>query len=170
MSIPFDRREVKAATMEEITFLTQEVAKKVLGTIVLSTPVGLPTSWKSPPPKGYQPGHARASWQTLLNRDPSTDLPLGVVDPGGARTIARGIRIIRRARFGVNIIIASLAPYMDALNMGHSRQAGANFVEKAAVRGTNSIPSDRKTMPASKKVKPRRGAGTVGGGSGGRRR
>ena len=158
MPIPYDPREIKAATMEEITLLTHEIASKVLGTIVLSTPVGLPSSWLSPPPKGYQPGHARASWQTLLNRDPSADLPLSVIDPGGAKTIAKGIRIIRRSKFGVNIIIASLAPYMDALNRGHSRQAGALFVEKAAARGAASVPSDRKTMPQSKKVRPRRSA------------
>jgi hypothetical protein len=120
----------------------------------------MPSSWKSAPPAGYLPGHARASWQTLLNRDPSADLPLTVIDPGGAQTIARGIRIIRRSKFGVNIIIASLAAYMDALNKGHSRQAGANFVDKAAAVGAASVASDTKTMPASTKVRPRRGAGT----------
>lgn len=155
MAINYDPREVRAATEEELTLLQHEIASKVLGTIVLSTPVGLPTSWKSPPPKGYQPGHARASWQTLLNRAPDRDLPLGVVDPGGVKTIARGIRIIRRSKFGVQIIIGSAAPYMDALNTGHSRQAGANFVEKAAAIGANNVRSDSKTMPASKKVRPR---------------
>lgn len=160
MPIEFDPREVRAATLEELTLLQHEIASKVLGVLVLSTPVGMPSSWKSSPPKGYQPGHARASWQTLLARDPTRDLPLGVVDPGGASTIAKGIRIIRRSKFGVNIIIGSLAPYMDALNKGHSRQAGANFVEKAAAIGAASVSNDTKTMPASKKVKPRRGSGT----------
>ena len=153
MAIPFDRREVVAATIEEITAFTIEVASKVLGTVVLSTPVGLPTSWKSPPPKGYQPGHARGSWQTTLNRAISSDNL--VIDPGGASTISRGLRIIRRAKFDSNIIIASAAPYMEALDRGHSRQAGANFIAKAANRGANSARNDTKTMPQSKKVRPR---------------
>lgn len=154
MAIPFDPRETVAATIEEITAFTHEVASKVLGTVVLSTPVGLPTSWKSPPPKDYQPGHARASWQTTLNRAITSDN--ANIDPGGASTISKGLRIIRRAKFNTNIIIASAASYMGALDRGHSRQAGANFIEKAANRGARSARNDTKTMPQSKKVRPRR--------------
>lgn len=151
--IKFSAKETAAAMREEVVDIQRNLASKVLGTVVLSTPVGLPTSWASPPPKGYKPGHARASWQTTLKNTPTRDNLS--IDPGGAATISRGIRVIRRSKFGVDIIFASLAPYMGALNTGWSRQAGANFIEKATRRGVKSTPSGSKLLPASKKVRPR---------------
>lgn len=159
MPIRFDKKEVRAATEEEITKITHDIASRVLGTVVLSTPVGAPGTWSSPPPRGYTPGHARGGWQTTVRTPAGSDNL--IKDPGGAATIARGIRKLRRAKFGVNIFITSAVPYMGALNRGHSRQAGANFIEKAALRGANAVPSDRRTMPASKRVRPRPGSGII---------
>lgn len=154
MAIPFDPRETIAATNEELTRFQHEVASKVLGTVVLSTPVGMPGTWLSVPAKNYRPGHARGSWQTTLNREARADNAL--FDRGGAATIGRGIRIIRRSKLGVNIVIASLAPYMERLDQGWSRQAGANFIENAARRGADSVTNDTRTMPRSRRVRPRR--------------
>jgi hypothetical protein len=149
--IKFSARETASAMREEVVAITQSLTSKVLGTVVLSTPVGLPTSWQSPPPKGYQPGAARASWRVTLKVTPSTDTQF--VDPGGAATISKGIRKIRRIKFGDEVTISSLKPYMGRLDQGWSRQAPANFIEKAARRGVKSTPSGAKLLPASKKVR-----------------
>lgn len=153
MSIPFDPKEVIAAVGEDVERIVHDVASKVLGTVVLSTPVGAPGTWLSPPPPDYRPGHARGSWQTTLKDTVKQDNR--AIDPGGARTIADGVRIIRRAKFGQNIFITSAAPYMPRLNQGWSRQAGANFVERAARRGATEGANETRTLPRSVRVRPR---------------
>jgi hypothetical protein len=117
---PFNKKETFAATMKEVNTVKREIAKKVIAVVVLSTPVGMPGTWQSPPPKGYTPGHARFSWQTSLDR------PITFVK-------------IKTSRLFQNIWFSNNAPYIGRLDQGWSRQAPANFVEKAILTGVRSL-------------------------------
>ena len=61
------------------------------------------------------------------------------VDPGGTRTISEGFGKIVRSRLFQNIWFSTNAPYIGALDQGHSRQAPANVLEKAMRTGVSSL-------------------------------
>jgi len=142
---PFNKKETFAQTMKEVNAVKREIAKKVLATVVLSTPVGMPSTWLSPPPKGYAPGHARFSWRTSLGNPVTFEVPGR--DPGGTRTIAAGFVKIKTARFSQNIWFSNNAPYIGRLDQGWSRQAPAGFVEKAIRAGINSLADTTLEVP-----------------------
>ena len=134
---PFDAKETFTQTMREVNAVKQEIARKVLSVVVLSTPVGMPSLWQSPPPPGYTPGHARFSWRTSLNNPITVEVP--GFDPGGTATIAAGFAKIKPSRFFENIWFSNNAPYIGRLDQGWSRQAPANFVNKAIQTGVTSL-------------------------------
>lgn len=142
---PFNKKETFAATMKEVNLVKREIAKKVLAVVVLSTPVGMPGTWQSPPPKGYAPGHARFSWRTSLGNPITVEVPGR--DPGGTRTIADGFGKIKTSRFLQNIWFSNNAPYIGRLDQGWSRQAPANFVEKAIMTGIRSLADTTLEVP-----------------------
>ncbi len=142
---PFNKKETLTATLKEINLVKREIAKKVIAVVVLSTPVGMPGTWQSPPPKGYAPGHARFSWRTSLDRPITFEAP--GVDPGGTATIAAGFIKIKTSRLFQNIWFSNNAPYIGRLDQGWSRQAPANFVEKAILSGVNSLSDTTLEVP-----------------------
>lgn len=142
---PFNKKETFASTMKEFNIVKREIAKKVLAVVVLATPVGMPGTWQSPPPKGYEPGHARFAWQTSLDSPEVIDVP--GVDPGGTRTIAAGFIKIKTSRAFQNIWFSNNAPYIGRLDQGWSRQAPANFVEKAILTGVRSLADTTLEVP-----------------------
>jgi hypothetical protein len=107
----------------------REVAAAVLAAVVMSTPVGQPTIWKHPPPKGYVGGRARANWMVGLGAAPD-----GADAPVSRNAIADGQAIIDGATAG-DIHITNNVPYIVPLNEGHSAQAPVGFVETAIQNG-----------------------------------
>lgn len=142
---PFNKKETFASTMKEFNIVKREIAKKVLAVVVLSTPVGMPGTWQSPPPKGYSPGHARFSWRTSLDNPITLEVP--GLDPGGTATIAAGFLKIKTSRPFQNIWFSNNAPYIGRLDQGWSRQAPANFVEKAMKTGITSLADTTLEVP-----------------------
>lgn len=55
---------------------TRAIVARLFNQIILYTPVGDPTYWKSPPPPGYVGGFARANWHVTINV-PGYGLTLG---------------------------------------------------------------------------------------------
>ncbi len=131
--------------MRDVNIIKQAVAKSVLSVVVLSTPVGMPETWLSPPPPGYQPGHARFSWRTNLNTALGTDMP--GIDPGGAATIAHGIGVIRRSKFRDTIYLTNAAPYIVRLDEGWSRQQRAGFVDRSIRGGLAALNQTTQEIP-----------------------
>lgn len=110
--------------------LQRKVTLLAADRLILASPVGNPTLWKSKAPPGYVGGRFRGNWQV------AQDVPAsGVIeqpDPSGAVAQARnGAAIAALAPFSVSVIVNN-APYGDALNAGHSTQAPAGWVDQIA--------------------------------------
>ncbi len=135
----FNVREIMGEIEKAVDDIQERTAQKILGTIVLSTPIGMPALWQSPPPPGYTPGNARGNWKVSINT-PVTGHDQGV-DPSGATTIAKGVGVIRSWNgFRDKLFISNNAPHIVPLDQGiASRQVGANFVENAVVTGIASL-------------------------------
>lgn len=133
MARDFNVREIMRQLDKQITLDNRALGRAIIGPLVLFTPVGMPGTWKSPPPPGYQPGHARFSWKTSIGTGQSGDT--AGIDPGGAATIARGLSVINRAKFTDRIVFQNNAKYIGALEENHSPQTGGAGIVERAVRG-----------------------------------
>ncbi len=147
MAKTFNVREIMGQVEKAVDKIQEKTAVKILGTIVLTTPIGMPALWKSPPPPSYRPGNARANWKVSVN-SPVTDHSREV-DPSGAPTIANGEAVIRGWNgFKDKLFISNNAPHIVPLDEGvASKQVGANFVEGAVVRGVQSLAGDTLELP-----------------------
>lgn len=116
------------------------IGLRALSAVVLATPVGNPTLWQRPEsaPPGYVGGHARRNWNVTAGTPKDDEIP--GEDSAGAATIAEGSVHVRAwgaelARTLSNLarplFIQNAVPYMGRLNVGHSTQAPAGFIEKA---------------------------------------
>lgn len=99
----------------------------LLNSVVMRTPVGNPSLWKSKPPKGYVGGRLRANWNVSLDApDESTS---DAIDKTGAPTIARGGRAMSEADGKRDIWMVNALPYAIPIEYGHSHmQAPAGMV------------------------------------------
>jgi hypothetical protein len=100
----------------------RKVSTDLLTKIVLRTPVGNPSLWKSKPPAGYVGGRLRANW-AVTYQNPSSVTTLET-DRSGAATIAKGAGTIRRAtqtgEGDYPIYILNNLPYAIPVEYGHS--------------------------------------------------
>ena len=110
---------------------TDLVVRKVLldlGTsLVMKSPVGDATLWKSAPPAGYAGGHFRGNWQHGFGSAPSGELP--DIDPSGSASMSRiesGVASSLAA--GIHYLANNL-PYAQRLEDGWSSQAPAGMME-----------------------------------------
>lgn len=88
--------------------------------LVFSSPVGNPTLWESPPPKGYVGGRFRANWQ--MGHDAMPDGVIDAIDPSGAATVGRLQASALMAKAGGVTYIVNNLPYARRLEFGHSTQ------------------------------------------------
>jgi hypothetical protein len=117
----------KAKSAPEI--VVRKVSMDLFTRIVMRTPVGNPTLWKSSPPAGYVGGRARASWRIGINQ---FEWVMDVrFDENGAATIAYAHVELARWKPDDTIYIGSRLPYIRPLEYGHSRQAPAGMVRLA---------------------------------------
>jgi hypothetical protein len=95
--------------------------------VVMRTPVGNPTLWAGPAPKGYVGGRLRANWIVSLGRpDASTT---AAIDKTGDATKAKGITVITHADGEQDIWMTNNLPYALPIEYGHSGvQAPAGMV------------------------------------------
>lgn len=106
------------------------VVRKVvldLGTrVVMRSPVGNPSLWKHPAPKGYVGGHFRANWQYGLDSAPGNTLP--GTDKTGSKAVARFREGPPQKSYGHVHYIVNNLPYASRLETGWSKQAPAGMV------------------------------------------
>jgi hypothetical protein len=118
-----------------VTLLTQQVAKSVLGTVTRATPVDT--------------GQAVSNWQVKINAAATDVIP--AFYPGELRsTASANISAASQAGYAVvsmyngtgkNIHITNNVPYIGELNDGSSRQAPASFVQLSIVSAISEIRS-----------------------------
>ena len=95
--------------------------------LVERSPVGDPTRWKSPPPKGYVGGRFRGNWQFNIGAAASEET--GRIDPSGTVTIETNIgEVPTTGLFGRVYYYSNNVPYARALEDGHSGQAQPGFI------------------------------------------
>jgi len=102
---------------KKFKLLLQKVGGEVLRGVVLKTPVDT--------------GRARGNWQVSVTSPPSTEL--NAVDRSGGGTIAEGLSKMSEQRGGNAIWIVNNLPYIEALESGHSRQAGPGVMVAATI-------------------------------------
>ena len=128
MAIPFDRNEINRAIRGSIVEEVREIGAGFARQIVFRTPVGMPETWKNPPPPGYKPGHARKNWRASIGRKLNDEVP--GVDPGGGSTTAELFNVVRSYNNPRQaLMFQNGVPYIRRLNAGWSRQAAPGFVE-----------------------------------------
>jgi hypothetical protein len=125
--------EYAKRTGAKLDTLVREVVIELGTRIVMRTPVGDATLWKSPPPPGYVGGRARANWQYGFGAAPDGDLP--DIDPSGRASINR-IKPTQVA--GVHFIANNLS-YAQRLEDGWSTQAPAGMISLTAVEFTGVV-------------------------------
>lgn len=107
--------------------VVRKVSIDLLSAIVLRTPVGNPSLWKSKPPAGYVGGRLRANWSVSVgvsNFAVSTR-----IDKSGQPTIDRGSAVILSSDVQRGVYIMNSLPYVREVEYeGHSKQAPAGMV------------------------------------------
>lgn len=78
-------------------------------------------------------GYARGNWQAALNV-PIVDAR-AFLDPTGSASVAQIAAVSGQFRLGDTIFITNTAPYIGALNDGHSPQADPGYIEDAVIDG-----------------------------------
>lgn len=99
-----------------------------LGTaVVMRSPVGDPSGWSSPAPKGYTGGRFRANWQ--YSEGTRLQGTLAEFDPSGQKAIAKIFaRVGLLDAAGKIHYLTNNLPYGPALERGWSKQAPAGMV------------------------------------------
>lgn len=115
--------KAKAAPAQVLRKVGIELGRSV----VLATPVGNPSLWKSKPPKGYVGGRLRANWNPSLG---VPDLSTGASpDTSGTQTIARVAATYALAQGESTLYLMNSMPYVREIEYeGHSTQAPAGMV------------------------------------------
>ncbi len=103
------------------------VALRALENVVRRTPVGDPSLWQSPAPKGYLGGTARNSWHVTLGQPSSEEVKNGA-DKSGGGAMREGAAAINQAKLGDTIYLNNTVPYIRRLEYGHSTQAPEGMV------------------------------------------
>lgn len=122
-------------TEGNMALATKKVLIDIGARIVERTPVGDPSIWAGPAPKGYVGGRARGSWQYSINAPASGDTI--VIDPTGASTVAAITNKINPIP-AIHYISSNL-PYIQALENGWSSQAPNGMVGLTAIEFSNIV-------------------------------
>lgn len=148
MAKEFDVREIMSSLDREVALVSRALAQRVAGTLVLSTIIGRPDLWQSPPPPGYRPGTARGNWRAAIGRT-AVENELPIQDAAGATTIGL---IENTIRFWdgrkAPLIISNAADHIGPLNDGTaSPRQQRGFVGRAVETAIASLNNERIELP-----------------------
>lgn len=118
-----------------------------LGTaIVMRTPVGDPSNWKTPAPEGYVGGRARGSWQ-YAQGGPATVEP-GTIDESGQVSIGRITAGVLASPGAQVHFVTSTVPYIRRLEYeAWSKQAPEGMVRLSVEEYARFIDKAIKELP-----------------------
>lgn len=143
MSFEDELRQIACKVDARANAVVKKIVIDIGTSLVLKTPVGDPSYWKSPPPPGYVGGRARGNWQYALNAPDITNH--SPIDKTGSATIGRIVGKVPDEATGLVHYITNSVPYIVPLEYhSHSRQApngmvGITIVEfDAIVKAANA--------------------------------
>lgn len=121
----------KTLPAEQVSMLIRKVTLEALRGIILRSPVGNPSLWKSKAPKGYVGGHFRNNWFIDINDIKPSERK--AIDKSGKDSLAE---ISKVSSLGNNpyvvVYIHNSLPYARRLEYGHSTQAPQGMVNVTA--------------------------------------
>ena len=114
----------------------KKIAIDLFSGIIEKNPVGNPTLWKNPAPKGYVGGRSRANWAISITRPVGAGFGADKEPTEGSSTGApiagtqqvEGFAEMAKAKFGGTIWIFNNVRYIKRLEEGWSGQAPAGMV------------------------------------------
>lgn len=100
---------------------------EMLKRVIDRSPVGDPSMWKAPAPKGYVGGRFKANWQVGIgNIDYSNS---AVPDKSGSSAMTRGTSSITGFSMGARVFLTNSVPYAHRIEYNAwSNQASAGVV------------------------------------------
>lgn len=98
----------------------------VYGYVINASPVGDPSHWKNPPPKGYVGGTFRNSWFTTVSA-PSTELKRAP-NANGADAISEMVQTVESKKGAQSYFMTNNLPYAQRLSEGWSTQAPQGWI------------------------------------------
>lgn len=129
------------------------VVRKVvldLGTkVVERSPVGDPSKWASPAPKGYIGGRFRGNWQYGLNERPRGTFM--TIDRSGKVSIGRMAAGLPKEAAGHVHFITNNLPYAMRLETGWSKQAPGGMVALAVREFQNVVSAAARAAKSGRK-------------------
>lgn len=124
--------KIADAVPGNVNGIKQAVARSILRTVVLDTPVDT--------------SQARSRWQVGINASPVAVYgPFfpgkggSTAQPSSEAAIEAGNAEIARSLPGNTIIVGNNVPYIRRLNDGYSKQAPANFVQRSIANGIRAL-------------------------------
>ena len=124
------RRMARKVAPEKVQMLHQKIHLQLADGVIADSPVGNPSLWESPPPKGYAGGRFKGNWQTSIGQRAQGET--GRIDPGGAATkAANSAAIIALQPFALSILQNNVA-YAKRLNQSppHTKQIAPGWVQR----------------------------------------
>jgi hypothetical protein len=111
---------------KNLDLVIQSASIELFGNVIKTTPVGNPSLWKSPAPKGYVGGRLRGNWFCSLNvpSNAATDMK----DKAGQRTVGAMATIVAKFEGEGSIFLTNNLPYAERVEYGWSKQAPHGMV------------------------------------------
>lgn len=110
---------------DKTALAVQRIALEMFERVILRSPVGNPSLWKTPRP-GYVGGRFRGNWQVAIGSVPTGTLEL--TDATGQATINKAQAAALSLEPGQSITLVNNLPYAQRLEDGYSSQAPAGMV------------------------------------------
>lgn len=132
MSFTLDMQKFTKKAKGNIDLAVKRTVAGVADSVVMMSPVGDASYWKTPAPAGYVGGRFRGNWDYGFNVAPSKQYP--TIDAGGSVSIGRvESGMIGKPAAGVHYIANNL-PYAQRLEEGWSSQAPHGFVQLTVLK------------------------------------
>ncbi len=122
------------ATLRQIEIKLDSLSRRLdvgVSTLIRPIAVGIGRALARATP--VDTGFALGNWRPAINA-PAT-VPVSILDPSGESTVAKIETIAKRFRAGDSFFIVNNAPYITALDRGHSPQAPPGFIADSVRRG-----------------------------------
>ena len=136
-----DLKKAIEGVEEEAELVVRGTLLKLSSLIVEGTPVGNPSLWRNPPPKGYIGGTLRGSWNASIS---SPDFAKrGVKDKSGAGTIAKISTVVNGVDLGESFYLTNPQPYAARVEFGWSKQRPKGMVRVALAQVQQALDGAR---------------------------
>lgn len=120
MGFSIDIEKFAKKCHKTIPMAIQKIILAAGDSLVDKTPVGDPSYWKHPAPKGYRGGHAKGNWHYSLGTPQAVEFD--VIDPDGSISKARIRQELAGSMEAITTApsyIQNNVPYIRRLEYGH---------------------------------------------------